>query len=496
MKKKFLKAVSLVLCFALIFSLSSFAFAEEGEDFSVSRLSVCVNGSTASSRGFCWYTKSKTDSVVKIFKDGKDVTSSLNRSVPVCKEWKGNFFHKVTVFGLESGTKYTFKVGNGTVWSEEGSFKTDDKNSSLSFIAIADVQASSAENFAVGSAVLSKALEQNPDADFVANLGDFTNDSTNEEWNLYDEAFKKINKSITLAPVAGNHDGLGVWHWFDNMFNLDTGESVQTLNGVNYSFDYGNAHFSVLNTNDLLSVSNAQLTWLRNDLLSTDRDWKIVFMHKSPYTLGKDGKWPDALYLQQSLTAVLDEGNADMVFSGHDHMYLRTKQLKANSLSEGGTTYVLAGTAGAKRYQVRPFLADSFLNTSFIGALTVQKKGYANTWNGKDWSSTKETNVGGCFSNISINGGTLTLDAYILADEKDENGNDVVTKIDSLTLKKETGKNVPSFSGSNKTDTFDYLFGAAPSFLSLAKYAFGEWLFTFIKILPKIIASYVKDKTF
>ena len=495
MKKAFKSFLSLVLCLLLVMSVPAVSFAE-GEDFSVSRLSVCVNGSADSSRGFCWYTKSKTDTVVKVFKDGKDISSSLNHSVPVCKEWEGMFMHKLTVFGLEKGTKYTYKVGNGSVWSEEGSFKTDNADSRLSFVAVADVQASSKENFEKGAAVLKKAFEQNPDADFVANLGDFTNDCTNEEWNLYDAVFGAINRSVTMVPVAGNHDGLGKWHWFNNMFNLDTSESVQTLNGVNYSFDYGNAHFSVLNTNDGLSVSNAQLSWLKNDLASTDKDWKFVFMHKSPYTLGKDGKWPDALYLQQSLSKVLDEGSADIVFSGHDHMYLRTKALKNGKAAESGTTYVLSGTAGSKRYQIRPFLAGYFLDTANIGALTVQKDGYANYWNGTDWKSTKETNVGGCFSNITVDGGTLTLDAYILADEKDEDGKDVVTKIDSLTLKKETGKNIPTYTGSNKTDTLDYALGVVPSFLSLAKYAFFTWLPTFLRLIPELIKAYKADGTF
>lgn len=495
MKKAFKAVLSLLLCLALAMSLPAVSLAEN-EDFSVSRLSVCVNGNTAESRGFCWYTKSKTDTVVKIFKNGNDVSSALTFSSPVCKEFEGMFLHKLTVSGLEKGTEYTYKVGNGSVWSEEGSFSTDNADDALSFITVADVQASSEENFEKGAAVLKKALEQNPDADFVANLGDFTNDSTNEEWNLYDKAFAEINKSITLVPVAGNHDGLGKWNWFCNMFNLDTSESVQNLNGVNYSFDYGNAHFSVLNTNDGLSVSNAQLSWLKNDLASTDRDWKIVFMHKSPYTLGKDGKWPDALYLQKALSEVLDEGNADIVFSGHDHMYLRTNRLKGNRLDETGTTYVLSGTAGSKRYQIRTFLADYFLDTSFIGALTVQKDGYANYWNGTDWNSTKETNVGGCFSNITVSGGTLTLDAYILADEKDADGKDVVTKIDSLTLKKETGKNVPTFTGKNKTDALDYALGVIPSFLSLAKYAFFSWLPTFLRMVPKLIKAYRADGTF
>lgn len=495
MKKLTRSFLAVFLCLALVFSVSAFAFAE-GEDFSVSRLSVSVNGSMAEQRGFCWYTKSETASVVKIFKSGVDISDTLTFSEPVCKEWKGSYMHKVTVSGLESGTDYTYVVGNGSLWSEEGSFRTDDGDSRLSFIAIADVQSSSRENFEVGSRVLKKAFEQNGNADFVVNLGDFTNNSTNEEWDLYDEVFGDLNRTYTIAPVAGNHDGLGVWHWFDNMFDLDTSESVQTLNGINYSFDCGNAHFSVLNTNDLLSLSLSQLEWLKNDLASTDRDWKIVFMHKSPYTLGKDGKWPDALYLQQSLTEVLDEGGADIVFSGHDHMYLRTKKLKDNALSDDGTTYVLSGTAGAKRYQIRPFLADSFLKTSFIDALSVQKDGYANYWNGTDWNSTRKENIGGCFNNISIDGGVLTLDSYILADEKDENGNDVVTKIDSLVLEKETGLNVPSFDGENTTGGLDYAVKSVPSFLKLAYYSVVSWLPTFLKALPQILMSYFKDGTF
>lgn len=495
MKKLTRSFLAVFLCLALVFSVSAFAFAE-GEDFSVSRLSVSVKGSMAEQRGFCWYTKSETASVVKIFKSGVDISDTLIFSEPVCKEWKGSYMHKVTVSGLESGTDYTYVVGNGSLWSEEGSFRTDDGDSRLSFIAIADVQSSSRENFEVGSRVLKKAFEQNGNADFVVNLGDFTNDSTNEEWNLYDEVFGDLNRTYTIAPVAGNHDGLGVWHWFDNMFDLDTSESVQTLNGINYSFDCGNAHFSVLNTNDLLSLSLSQLEWLKNDLASTDRDWKIVFMHKSPYTLGKDGKWPDALYLQKSLTEVLDEGGADIVFSGHDHMYLRTKKLKDNALSDDGTTYVLSGTAGAKRYQIRPFLADSFLKTSFIDALSVQKDGYANYWNGTDWNSTRKENIGGCFNNISIDGGVLTLDSYILADEKDKNGNDVVTKIDSLVLEKETGLNVPSFDGENTTGKLDYAVKSVPSFLKLAYYSVVSWLPTFLKALPQILMSYFKDGTF
>ena len=265
------------------------------------------------------------------------------------------------------------------------------------------------------------------------------------------------------------------------------------INGINYSFDYGNAHFAVLNTNDLLSMSDAQLNWLRNDMNSTSADWKIAFMHKSPYTLGKDGKWPDALYLLQSLTKVLDDCGVDLVMSGHDHMYLRTKSLTNNTVVDDGegVAYVLAGTAGTKRYQIREFSVNTYMKKDFIAAMTVQRNGYANYWNGKDYNSTDPANVGGCFSTVSIDGGSLTLNAYVLSDETQ-----TLKKIDSFSLSKDTGKNVPTFEGDNSTSSFEYGVNIVPSFLNLAKYAIFNWLVRTIIYLPKIIYYIIKDGTF
>ena len=458
------------------------------------RITVAVNGDPTSRRGFTWFTKTTTSTVIEIYKDGLQVTGL---DITYYNEvFEGNQLHKATVAGLEAGTTYTYKVGDGITFSNEGTFVTDNADSSVNFIAIADVQAGNLENFMAGADVLGAAFATMPNAEFMVNLGDITDDSTNEEWDQYDYAFGKYNLNSTIVPVAGNHDGLGVWNWFNNSFNLDTSESVQTLNGVNYSFDYGNAHIAVLNTNDLLSVSLSQLQWLKNDMNSTDKDWKIVFMHKSPYSLGKDAKWPDALYLQSSLTKVLAMCDVDLVMSGHDHQYLRTKPLTNNKIDEDGTTFILAGTAGKKRYEVRPFLANHFLGTDKIAALTIQKDGYGNYWNGENWDNTKQTNIGGVFNTISIEGGKLTYNAYVLADEKDADGNDVITNIDSFTLEKETGKNKATFSGDNTTSQAEFYLGAVPSFMCLAIYTFGEWLPKFLIMVPELLISVIVDDVF
>ena len=468
-------------------------------DVTPRRINVCVNGDAKTSKGFTWYTTATTSSIVEITTaDGEKV--SANITYADVTEWEGNFMHKATVTGLAAGTTYKYRVGNGTMFSDWGTFVTDNGDDKVNFIAIADVQAGNLENFIKGAETAEAAFKTMPEAEFLVTLGDFTDDSTNEEWDFFDTAMGNVNLNTTNVPVAGNHDGLGVWNWFNNMFNLDTSESVQVLNGVNYSFDYGNAHFAVLNTNDLLSISIAQLTWLKNDMNSTDKDWKIVFMHKSPYSLGKDAKWPDALYLQRSLTSVLDSCGVDLVMSGHDHQYIRTKAIKNGKANEDGTVYVLAGTAGAKRYEVRSFLANHFFDTDLIDALVIQKHGYANYWNGENWESTNENYIGGCFNTIAIDGGKLTFNSYILKDRLDEAPMDTpretITNSDSFTLEKAVGQNEITFTGDNTTSEVEYYLGVVPSFMALAAYTFIEWLPKFLIMVPDLLSVVINEGTF
>lgn len=488
MKKSFFKAVSFLLCLTLLLcgGISANALGN-----GITRISCTVYGDASSQRGFTWYTASQSDTKIVIFDDDNtDVTASLKIDLS-SKAWNGNYAHKAIVSGLEPGSSYTYKVGDGAHWSETGSFTTDDGDDRANFIVISDVQASSFEDFEAAAKVVDKAFETMPEADFLANLGDFTNDCTNEQWDAYSKAFGHISMNTTLAPVVGNHDTDS--HWFENMFALDISQSVQILTGVNYSFDYGNVHFAVVNTNDLISVSEAQLAWLKNDMNATSADWKVVLMHKAPYSLGKDGKWPDALYLQETLAAVCDETSVDLVMSGHDHMYLRTKPLNGNKVvsQDAGTTYVLSGTAGTKRYEIRDFMLDSFVPQNIIDACVIQKNGYGNYYNGVDFESVDEANIGGCFNTMSVNGGKLVLNSYIVSDLDGS-----VKNIDTLEISKAQGENTPSFSGDNSTSTFHYALTTVLSFMRLATYAIKGWLPEFLKIAPKIIITYIKTGTF
>ena len=184
-------------------------------------------------------------------------------------------------------------------------------------------------------------------------MGDLTNDSDNEQWDMFFEHMAPALAAGTYVPVAGNHDGNLKWNWFRKMFTLDEPDNLfNNLTGVYYSFDYGDAHFAVLNTNDMYPMTAVQRNWLLNDMKASDAKWKIVLMHRAPYSAGKGANKPDVLIMRRLLIPLFDEAGVDVAFCGHDHQYVRTLPMKgdkpagANMASYAdpeGTFYILPG---------------------------------------------------------------------------------------------------------------------------------------------------------
>ena len=117
--------------------------------------------------------------------------------------------------------------------------------------------------------------------------------------------------------------------------------------GGTYSVDYNNMHISVLGYTDDTQILNKQLEWLKQDVKNSDKPWKILVTHKPPYYTNPFG---GNELMKQKLPPVVDELGIDIVFSGHDHSYGRTKKLKDGKEDPNGTVYVVAGTTGKKHY--------------------------------------------------------------------------------------------------------------------------------------------------
>jgi 2',3'-cyclic-nucleotide 2'-phosphodiesterase (5'-nucleotidase family) len=96
---------------------------------------------------------------------------------------------------------------------------------------------------------------------------------------------------------------------------------------------------------------------------NTDKPWKILVTHKPPYYTNPFG---GNEIMKEKIPPVADELGIDLVFSGHDHSYGRTKKLKAGVEDPNGTVYVVAGTTGNKHYDAVADEKFEFVNMDNI----------------------------------------------------------------------------------------------------------------------------------
>ena len=215
-----------------------------------------------------------------------------------------------------------------------------DKNE-FSFLHVSDTQASTGSQFAEWGRLTT--LLQNEDYDFTIHTGDITDnaDNTNEMDMFYENSGSIMQKPF--IPVVGNHDQKSntFAKLFSEYFGDATGNEAPSPipEGTTASFDYGNAHFVILNTESDLQT---QKQWLDEELSKTDKKWKIVAMHRSPY--GAVGINDTVVF-----APIFDKHHVDLVIHGHDHLYLRSAPLYNEKKHDGGTIYLESGSSGSKQ---------------------------------------------------------------------------------------------------------------------------------------------------
>ena len=334
------KLSAIILGIALLLGCFAFA-AAAAEEPAVTRVVTTFYGPGA--QGFHWYTDAKAESNVTV--NGESYTGKSTW-------YLGAWAHCVVVDGLQPGKQYSYQIGD-----YEGTFRTDPgRGVPVSFIVGGDTQGTARDHFRLSNNIFNAAFKTYPDAGFYAILGDLTQNSTNREWDMFFEEMEGVNAKSTLMPVTGNHDGVFKFGRMRNTFTLPEQYSCTNSSGVYYSFDYGDAHIAVLNTNDWLHIGEGQLNWLINDMNASDARWKILMTHKPIYFHNEVS--PDVIALRRALGPVCDMLGIDLVLSGHKHSYTRSAPLKDHGIADyercedslftnpDGTIYVMPGTAG------------------------------------------------------------------------------------------------------------------------------------------------------
>jgi hypothetical protein len=125
-----------------------------------------------------------------------------------------------------------------------------------------------------------------------------------------------------------------------------------------YWFDFGDARFVCIDSNLPFSDMRDQVVpWLDRVLVKAGDSWKIVFYHHPVYT---NGKYSSSGKLRQLIVPLFDKHHVHLALNGHNHMYERSRALRAGRVvaPENGTVYVNTGAGGNPLYRIAGPMPD------------------------------------------------------------------------------------------------------------------------------------------
>jgi hypothetical protein len=244
---------------------------------------------------------------------------------------------KTTLGGLTPGTKYEYAVAGGAL---KGSFVTPPAANSADpfrFAAYGDTRT----RHDIHGRLIERLLKTFV-PDFVLHSGDQVENGYDAAlWPIFFDKERELLRQTVFFPSLGNHERNSSYYF----------ELLQQKAGY-YSFDWGNAHFIVLNT-DIANFStspkerealwNEQVRWLEQDLQEhQSATWRFVNGHHPPMTAvtRRQGDSPHMI----ALMPMFEKYKVQALFFGHDHNY--------QHYLKNGIHYFISGGGGAPLYDV------------------------------------------------------------------------------------------------------------------------------------------------
>ena len=259
----------------------------------------------------------------------------------------GTFQFEAQITGLKADTLYHYAIYEGTtrLTPDDGSyhFRTHPehgKKRDIYLWAVGDSGTGSQMQKDVHQAMINYNKKHNLTLDMYLHVGDMAYGSGKDpefQANFF-EIYEPTLRNTVCWPAMGNHEGYtskgktGIGPYYDAYISPTRGEAGGASSGKEsyYSYDYGRAHFIVLNSHDLdRSPSAAMAQWLREDLAKTSpekTDWLIAYWHHPPYTKGShdSDKEKQHIEMRTHIMPILESAGVDLVLGGHSHIYERS----------------------------------------------------------------------------------------------------------------------------------------------------------------------------
>ncbi len=336
-------------------------------DNDVMGLHQVITKDSTNSRTIMWQSFNDDDNEAFILEYGL-TTDDLQMTKPTKQvldiDDKQIYVYTVQLNDLQANSTYNYRVGyedKRTDWHTLQTSGSDTKD--FKVLIFPDSQSN---DYTDWKNLAMNAWQSNQDTAFFINMGDLVDNGYDlSQWNSWFDSTEDMINKIPVAPVQGNHETYTT-DWkvamptpYLTLFNLPSINDEKHHN-MYYSYDYGDVHFVVLNTQEdemsdfVPDLLDAQMKWLEQDLSTTTKKWKIVLMHRDILNYGRDAKplgdtitfTPQA----KNFMPIFDKYNVDAVMTAHLHTYRRRTLLKNFQPDENGTLYILTGVAGNVRY--------------------------------------------------------------------------------------------------------------------------------------------------
>ena len=324
-------------------------------------LTNIVGIDSETTRLFTWQMPAGTTAGKVKYGTAAGLADALEVAAEVNANSDGTMKMVAGITGLAAGTTYYYSVaGDGVNYDDTVySFKTDD-GGTFSFVHVSDTQGVDESQYRdYWAPAVTKIIEAYPDVAFLLETGDLVdtkNDS--DQWRWFFRYAQEMFGNYAFIPVIGNHEQTA--NYDADMFRQHFTVPNELVNdsvtpGTVYSFNYGSAHFVVLNSECKTDTCKAEMrNWLKNDLENNGQKWTIAAFHRGPFGMG-DGR----VDTFDMFTDILIDNGVSLVLHGHDHVYMRCYDQGDDddpdapgiyALETGGSGFKQDNTPGSGRY--------------------------------------------------------------------------------------------------------------------------------------------------
>jgi hypothetical protein len=270
--------------------------------------------------------------------------------------WTG-LLHTVVFSSLHPSTKYTYKCEIGGAFSPAYTFVTPPPAGALpvTVTAVGDL-GEGCDTPGCGNKTIAQLLSDIDSYGLLVHVGDIAYTSgTQTVWDGFLNEMQPITAQRPYQVCVGNHEHYFNFSGYLNRFAMaaTAGQAHSSgglllrdtvpplaVNNLEYSFDYGGAHFVAFSTEHDLETA---ARYLAEDLAQVDRKttpWVVVFAHKPLYCSTKDyydceRHGPHTI--APIIEPILKHHQVDLCLFGHLHNYERSYPVFNGTVM--GTTY-------------------------------------------------------------------------------------------------------------------------------------------------------------